>query len=156
MLATKQTQDIVTIRTFCHACNHDINITIPTAIVEEATKFPVNHAHLHGQPAHVLIVYIDRQYLVRGTELSETVTMERTRKTNPLNAMVLLQIPPRYKQTAMAMLKLHQASPTEVAKLTGKTPNAESQYLGAMFRLGYLERTRIRQYYQYRIASSAP
>ena len=151
MAQSVETKDTVTVRTFCHSCGKDITVPIQKAIVTDAESFPISHAHLHGEPLHVLILYIDRQFLIRGTELSETVTVERQHKTTPLSAMVLLRVPPRYKRTAMAMLKLRQASAKEIARITGKTPNVESQYLGAMFRMGYLERTRVQSFYQYHI-----
>jgi hypothetical protein len=149
-----ETKDTVTLRTFCHSCKKDIDVPIQKVIVSEAEAYPVSHAHLHGQPPHVLVLYIDREFLIRGTELSETVTIERQRKTTPLSAMVLLRVPPRYKRTAMAMLKLRQGSAEEIARITGKTQNVESQYLGAMFRMGYLERIRVQNFYQYNIPGS--
>lgn len=154
MSKAQDTTDAVTIRTHCHGCQNDIDVTIPKVIIDEAKSYPVSHAHLHGEPTHVLIVYVDRQYHVRGTELSGTVTVERPPRATPLNAMVLLRIPPRYKQTAMAMLKLRQANSAQIASITGKSQNAESKYLGALFRLGYLERIRIKRYYQYQILGS--
>lgn len=150
MSLVKKTPDAVTLRVDCPACNRGVDVTITVAIVDNASHYPVSHAHLHGSPPHVLTVYIDRQYHVRGTEVSETVTVEREQGM-PLSAMVLLRVPPRLKQTAMAMLKLRQANPAEIATITGKTLNAESQYLGMMFRMGYLERTRLKRFYQYRI-----
>jgi hypothetical protein len=149
-----ETPDTVTIRTFCHACKQDVKVTLPKAIVENADSYPVSHAYLHGDPAHVLIVYIDRQYLIRGTELSDTVTVERPHKSLPLNAMVLLRVPRRYRETAMAMLKLRQANAADIATITGKSQNAESKYLGALFRLGYLERMRLGRFYQYSLTHS--
>lgn len=149
-----QTKDTVTLRTFCDSCQKNIEVSIQKLIVNEAESYPVSHAHLHGQPPHVLVLYIDREFLVRGTELSETVTVERQRKTTPLSAMVLLRVPPRFKRTAMAMLKLRQASAKEIARITGKSPNVESQYLGTMFRMGYLERIRVQNFYQYNIPGS--
>lgn len=142
-------EDTVTLRTYCHSCNQDITVPVSRAIIDNAHSYPVSHAHLHGNPSHILILYVDSQYHIRGTELSETITIERSRKVTPLNAMVLLRIPPRYKRTAMAMLKLHQANAREVATITGKKPKVESYYLGSLFRLGYLERTRIKNFYQY-------
>jgi len=149
-----ETKDTVTLRTFCHSCNKDIIVPIQKVIVSEAESYPVSHAHLHGHPPHVLILYVDSDFLIRGTELSETVSIERQRKTTPLSAMVLLRVPPRYKRTAMAMLKLRQASAEEIARITGKSKNVESQYLGAMFRMGYLERIRVQNFYQYHIPGS--
>ena len=147
-------KDTVTLRTFCHSCKEDITVPIQKVIVSEAESYPVSHAHLHGRPPHVLTLYIDREFLIRGTELSETVTIERQQKTTPLSAMVLLRVPPRYKRTAMAMLKLRQASAEEISRITGKSQNVESQYLGAMFRMGYLERIRVQNFYQYHIPGS--
>jgi hypothetical protein len=99
----------------------------------------------------VITVYLDRQLNVRGSEVTDTATVEREHKGIPLSAMALLSVPPRLKRTAMAMLKLHQGNPTEVARVTGKTAQAESQYLGMMFRMGYLERVRLERFYQYRV-----
>jgi hypothetical protein len=154
MSQVEETTDTATIQTFCHGCQQDIQVTISKTVVENAQSYPVSHAHLHGNPPHVLIIYVDRQYLIRGTELSETVTIERPPTTLPLNAMVLLRIPRRYRETAMAMLKLRQANATDIATITGKSQNAESKYLGTLFRLGYLERIRINRYYQYGIVTS--
>ncbi|MFW9831701.1 MAG: hypothetical protein ACFFD8_08000 [Candidatus Thorarchaeota archaeon] len=154
MSKAQDISDAVMIRTYCHSCQHDIEVSVPKIIVDEADSYPVSHAHLHGEPTHVIIVYIDNQYHVRGTELSETVTIEKPPKSTPLNAMVLLRIPPRYKQTAMAMLKMRQANSAQISTITGKSLNAESKYLGALFRLGYLERIRCKRFYQYQIPGS--
>ncbi len=154
MSKVEETTDTATIQTFCHGCQQDIKVTVPKAIVENADSYPVSHAHLHGDPAHVLILYVDRQYLIRGTELSDTVTVERPSENLPLNAMVLLRVPRRYRETAMVMLKLKQANAADVAAITGKSQNAESKYLGQLFRLGYFERTRINRFYQYSIPKS--
>ena len=154
MSQVEETTDTATIQTFCHGCQQDIRVTFPKAIVENAHSYPVSHAHLHGNPPHVLIIYVDRQYLIRGTELSETVTVERPPQNLPLNAMVLLRVPRRYRETAMVMLKFRQANASDVAAITGKSQNAESKYLGALFRLGYLERIRLNRFYQYSIPSS--
>jgi hypothetical protein len=151
MTKVEETTETATIQTFCHGCKSDIKVTVPRVVVDKAHSYPVSHAHLHGDPAHVLIIYIDRQYHIRGSELSETVSVERPAQPQPLNAMVLLRVPRRYRETAMAMLKLRQANSVEVSSVTGKSQNAESKYLGALFRLGYLERVRISRFYQYGI-----
>lgn len=154
MSKVEETTDTATIQTYCHGCQQDIKVTLPKAVIENAQSYPVSHAYLHGEPAHVLIIYIDRQYLVRGTELSETVSVEKPTQTMSLNAMVLLRIPRRYRETAMVMLKLRQANAVDVSAITGKSQNAESKYLGALFRLGYLERVRVNRFYQYSIPNS--
>ncbi len=154
MLKVEETTDTATIQTFCHGCQQDINVTVPKAVIDDAHSYPVSHAHLHGEPLHVLIVYIDRHYHIRGTELSETVTVERPPKALPLNAMVLLKVPRRFRTTAMVMLKLRQGNSAEIAAITGKSQNAESKYLGALFRLGYLERIRFNRFFQYSLPTS--
>ena len=154
MSKAEETTDTASIQTFCHGCQREITVTVPKAVIDNAHSYPVSHAHVHGEPPHVLIVYIDRQYLVRGTELSETFTVERPAQTRPLNAMVLLKVPKRYRETAMVMLKLRQGNSAQVSALTGKSQNAESKYLGALFRLGYFERIRLNRFFQYSIPSS--
>jgi len=146
----------MTLRIYCQGCKRDVDILVATEVVDKADTFPVSHAHLHGSPPHVITVYLDRQLNVRGSEVSDTATVERERKGTPLSAMVLLSVPPRLKRTAMAMLKVHQGNPSEVARVTGKTAEAESQYLGMMYRMGYLERVRLERYYQYRIPTTTP
>ena len=154
MSKVEETTDTASIQTFCHGCQMDITVTVHKAVIDNANSYPVSHAHVHGEPPHVLVVYVDRQYLVRGTELSETVTVERPPQTRPLNAMVLLKVPTRYRTTAMVMLKLRQGNSAEVSALTGKSQNAESKYLGALFQLGYLERIRLNRFFQYSIPGS--
>lgn len=151
MIGTGHRSGQVTLRIYCQNCKRDINVVVATELVDKADTFPVSHAYLHGNPPHVITMYLDRQLNVRSSEVGNALTLERERKGMPLSAMVLLSVPPRVKQTAMAMLRLHQASPTEVARVTGKTPEAESQYLGMMYRMGYLERARLERYYQYRV-----
>jgi len=156
MSVTERRSGQVTLRLYCQGCKRDVDISVATELVDKADTFPVSHAHLHGSPPHVITVYLDRQLNVRGSEVSDTATVERERKGTPLSAMVLLSVPPRLKRTAMAMLKVHQGNPTEVARVTGKTREAESQYLGMMFRMGYLERVRLERYYQYRVPTPTP
>jgi len=156
MSVTERRSGQVTLRIYCQGCKRDVDVSVATEVVDKADTFPVSHAHLHGNPPHVITVYLDRQLNVRGSEVTDTATVERERKGTPLTAMVLLSVPPRLKRTAMAMLKVHQGNPTEVARVTGKTPEAESQYLGMMFRMGYLERVRLERYYQYRVPTPTP
>ena len=156
MSVTERRSGQMTLRIYCQGCKRDVDILVATEVVDKADTFPVSHAHLHGSPPHVITVYLDRQLNVRGSEVSDTATVERERKGTPLSAMVLLSVPPRLKRTAMAMLKVHQGNPSEVARVTGKTAEAESQYLGMMYRMGYLERVRLERYYQYRIPTTTP
>jgi hypothetical protein len=156
MSVTEQRSGQVKLRIYCQGCKRDVDISVAKELVDKAETFPVSHAHLHGTPPHVITVYLDRQFNVRGSEVTDTATVESERKGTPLSAMVLLNVPPRLKRTAMAMLRLHQANPTEVARVTGKTAEAESQYLGMMFRMGYLERVRLERFYQYRIPTLTP
>jgi hypothetical protein len=151
MSVTERRAEQVTLRIYCQNCKRDVDISVATELIDKAETFPVSHAHLHGTPPHVITVYLDRQLNVRGSEVTDTATVEREHKGIPLSAMALLSVPPRLKRTAMAMLKLHQGNPTEVARVTGKTAQAESQYLGMMFRMGYLERVRLERFYQYRV-----
>jgi hypothetical protein len=125
-------------------------------VIDNAKAFPVSHLHLHGDPPHGLTLYIDRHYGVRGTEISEGVTIEKQKEIAPLTSLVLLRVPKRLKQTALVMLKLRQGSAAEVANLTGKDPAVESQYLGQLWRMGYLTRIRVQQHYQYQIAQANP
>ncbi|MFX1475848.1 MAG: hypothetical protein ACFFCO_10295 [Promethearchaeota archaeon] len=150
------TPEYVTISIFCRTCQAEIEVTIHRPVIDNATAFPVSHLHLHGNPPHGLTLYIDRHYGVRGTEVSEAVTIERQKEVAPLTSLVLLRVPKRLKQTALAMLKLRQGSAVEVANMTGKDPNVESQYLGQLWRMGYLTRIRVQQYYQYQIAQANP
>jgi hypothetical protein len=156
MSVTEPRSGQVTLRIYCQSCKRNVEISVVPEIIDKSDTFPVSHAHLHGNPPHVITVYLDRQLNIRGSEVSDIATVERERKGTPLSAMVLLSVPPRLKRTALAMLKLHQGNPSEVARVTGKTRQAETQYLGMMFRMGYLERVRLGRTYQYRIPALTP
>ena len=122
MSITNLTPDDVTILIFCKTCQTEIEVTIHRAVIDNAKSYPIGHLHLHGNPPHGLTLYIDRHYGVRGTELSEALTIEKPKEIAPLTSLVLLRVPKRLKQTAMVMLKLRQGSATEVANMTGKDP----------------------------------
>lgn len=142
----------MTLLVFCRICGREVEVTIPRVRVESADTLPVSHSHLHGDPPHILTIYVDRQYQVRGCDVSDGLTFEEPVHPAPLTALTLLEVPPRLKKTALAMLKLREATSVEVARVTGKTPEAESQYLGMLWRMGYLTRTKVNRHYRYRVA----
>jgi len=152
MSIIRRTPEEVTLLVFCRRCGREVEVSIPRVRVETAETLPVSHSHLHGDPPHILTIYVDRQYQVRGSDISDGVTIEEPVRPAPLTALTLLQVPPRLKKTALAMLKLREATSVEVAQVTGKTPGAESQYLGMLWRMGYLIRTKVKRRYRYRIA----
>ncbi len=87
MSVTEQRSGQVTLRIYCQSCKRDVDISVAKEVVENADTFPVSHAHLHGNPPHVITLYLDRQLNVRGSEVSDTATVERERKGTPLSAM---------------------------------------------------------------------
>ncbi|MEM2637637.1 MAG: hypothetical protein QXL15_04760 [Candidatus Korarchaeota archaeon] len=66
----------IPLRVFCQKCNNNLNIELETSIVENAPYLPVPYAYVHGEPLHILIIYLDRDFKVRGTDLSEYVSIQ--------------------------------------------------------------------------------
>jgi hypothetical protein len=61
----------------CPKCGVDHRISIDPNIITKSSRFPVKYAYLHGEPKFILTLFIDRQFQVRGIEISEYLDMQR-------------------------------------------------------------------------------
>jgi hypothetical protein len=65
----------------CPICKNEIHFGIEKSVFETATKFPISHVVLHGNPLHALIVYIDTNFSVRGEEGCESIEVLQKSET---------------------------------------------------------------------------
>ena len=70
----------------CPVCHQAIKFGVERSILENATKFPLSHIIIHGNPLHALIVYIDANFMVRGEEGCESI--EVVKKSDTLNQLL--------------------------------------------------------------------
>jgi hypothetical protein len=58
-----------TIRTSCRICNKTYAIIVKKSLIEKATSYPVSLVFFHH--GHGLLIYIDKDFQVRGAEIVE-------------------------------------------------------------------------------------
>ncbi|MHA1819850.1 MAG: hypothetical protein ACTSU2_05575 [Promethearchaeota archaeon] len=52
----------------CPICKKKQDVGIELGLLKEVKQFPFAHIFIHGDPVHVLIVYIDKDLNIRGFE----------------------------------------------------------------------------------------
>ena len=57
--------------TFCERCKAYIAIEIKPDVIERHNVFPFPYSYVHGNPAHILTIYLDQDLVERGHEVSE-------------------------------------------------------------------------------------
>jgi hypothetical protein len=57
--------------TYCEKCKAYIAIDVPPDIIERQTVFPFPYSYVHGDPSHVITIYLDQDLVERGHEVSE-------------------------------------------------------------------------------------
>ena len=65
----------------CPICHEQISFNVEQKYFENATHYPFPHVHLHGNPLHVLIAYIDKDHNVRGVDNATSVQLHRDSTT---------------------------------------------------------------------------
>jgi predicted hydrocarbon binding protein len=64
------------VQIYCPLCKAEVSFTIPDTAVQDDTKhFPVPFQYIHGDPAHNLTLYLDKQFKIRGKDFGETVKL---------------------------------------------------------------------------------
>jgi hypothetical protein len=68
----------------CPFCHEKVSLGIErmflaTAAQEEHSLY--THIHLHGNPLHALVCYIDKQFTVRGIEVVKSIDIEQNSET---------------------------------------------------------------------------
>lgn len=81
--STPTKQELLTINTVsvsrlhrCPHCGELISINIKPSTYLESIRFPFPHVHIHGEPQHAVIVYIDMHFSVRGIEAVSSLEFE--------------------------------------------------------------------------------
>ncbi len=57
--------------TYCEKCKAYIAIDVPPEVIERQNVFPFPYSYVHGDPAHVITIYLDQDLVERGHEVSE-------------------------------------------------------------------------------------
>jgi hypothetical protein len=57
--------------TYCERCKAYIAIELPANIVQKQAVYPFPYSYVHGNPAHVLTIYLDQDLVERGHEISD-------------------------------------------------------------------------------------
>jgi len=57
--------------TYCEKCKAYIAIDVPPNIIQRQTVFPFPYSYVHGDPSHVITIYLDQDLVERGHEVSE-------------------------------------------------------------------------------------
>ncbi|MCP4762482.1 MAG: hypothetical protein GY870_11935 [archaeon] len=65
----------------CPICKESQKIGTELGYLRGVKDFPFAHIHLHGEPIHALIVYIDKQLAIRGTEGCDSIEINKDSKT---------------------------------------------------------------------------
>jgi hypothetical protein len=64
----------------CPACNETINISVNSKLlskIEKENKFPYTHLHIHGEPLHAMLCYIDSDLRVRSIKIIESLEIQK-------------------------------------------------------------------------------
>lgn len=57
--------------TYCEKCKAYIAIDVSPDIIQRQTVFPFPYSYVHGEPSHVITIYLDQDLVERGHEVSE-------------------------------------------------------------------------------------
>jgi len=74
------------IKVLCDICNQPIEFQVSQEKIREQRDGILRVALAHGDPLHVIIVYVDRNLRVRGVEASDSFQMEGERAESVVSA----------------------------------------------------------------------
>ena len=69
------------IHTECPICKEKVNFGVELEHLNKVKQFPFAHIHLHGNPIHALIVYIDSSFSIRGVEGCDSIEVKKDSTT---------------------------------------------------------------------------
>lgn len=84
-----------------------------------------------------------KDILLKIDKKLENIESKINGKKEIADPLTLLEMPDNLRATAMAMLKLKEATAEDVAKITGRGRAIESHYLNTLVRMGFLKKKRI-------------
>ncbi len=120
------------VTTLCKICGEKLTVEVPASLLENATRFPVEYAHVHGNPPHGMTLYFDKQFQLRGTEFIKNVSLQGTETGARIIPRKTGTIPPMAVSLGMVSKKEFQllqfcdgkASVAEISK-KAKLPPAD-------------------------------
>jgi hypothetical protein len=69
--------------TYCEKCKAYIAIDVPPDIIQRQNVFPFPYSYVHGEPSHVITIYLDQDLVERGHEVSEIHAGNEVEVTQP-------------------------------------------------------------------------
>ena len=60
----------------CPICHDKLKISIQKSITTKETRFPFEYMNVHGNPAHGLTFYIDKNWAIRGVDFVKNVNIQ--------------------------------------------------------------------------------
>jgi hypothetical protein len=74
------------IKVHCDICNQPVEFQVSQEKIKEQKDGILRVALAHGDPLHVIVVYIDKNLRVRGVEVSDSFQMDGTRQETVVSA----------------------------------------------------------------------
>ncbi len=65
----------------CDICGQSFTVKVASEELAAAKRYPFTHLILHGNPIHCLVVYVDKNGAVRGSDSSTSIQIDRTSAT---------------------------------------------------------------------------
>lgn len=60
----------------CDICGEEFSIRIEKEYLKDVKRFPFSYTFVHGAPPHAVVVYLDKDLNVRGTETSDLTSIK--------------------------------------------------------------------------------
>ncbi len=63
----------------CPECNKNISISIDSKLlrkIKQEHRFPYAHLHLHGNPLHAMLCYVDSDLRVRSIKIIKSINID--------------------------------------------------------------------------------
>ncbi len=70
--------DTKSLYVFCQKCHENILVDIETDAVEKMASGITSVLSVHGNPQHAALIYVDKNYMVRGVEYPSSLEIEKT------------------------------------------------------------------------------
>lgn len=65
----------------CPICGEKQKVGVEFGLLQDVKNFPFSHIYLHGEPLHALVVYLDKQFQVRGAEACASIDIKKESNT---------------------------------------------------------------------------
>ena len=99
--------------TYCEKCKAYIAIDVPPDTIQRQTVFPFPYSYVHGEPNHVITIYLDQDLVERGHEVSEIHAGNQVEVAQPPPSGTTAPAPP----TSMVGTKSRRIVPRVIADL---------------------------------------